>query len=61
MVAVLVVQMQSIKSQFSLWAMMNSPLYASNDLRNMNDATKKILLNDEVIALNQDTCGQTGH
>jgi len=46
------------QSQFSLWAMMNSPLYASNDLRNMNDATKKILLNDEVIALNQDALGK---
>jgi alpha-galactosidase len=36
---------------------MNSPLYATNDLRNMNEATKNILLNEEVIALNQDALG----
>lgn len=42
------------QTQFSLWAMMSSPLYATNDLRKMNEATKRILLNEEVIALNQD-------
>lgn len=46
------------QSQLSLWAMMNSPLYATNDLRNMNKATKNILLNTEVIALNQDALGK---
>ncbi|MFZ2904914.1 MAG: glycoside hydrolase family 27 protein [Cyclobacteriaceae bacterium] len=46
------------QTQFSLWAMMNSPLYATNDLRNMNEATKRILLNAEVIALNQDELGK---
>jgi len=46
------------QSQFSLWAMMNSPLYATNDLRNMNEATKNILLNIEVIAINQDALGK---
>ncbi len=45
------------QSQFSLWAIMNSPLYASNDLRNMNETTKNILLNKEVIAINQDALG----
>ncbi len=45
------------QSQFSLWAMMNSPLYATNDLRNMNTATKSILLNKEMIAINQDALG----
>lgn len=33
---------------------MNSPLAASNDIRNMNAVTKNILTNKEVIALNQD-------
>jgi len=37
---------------------MNAPLYATNDLRNMNEATKSILLNKEVIALNQDALGK---
>jgi len=46
------------QTQFSLWAMMNAPLYATNDLRNMNEATKKILLNEEVIAINQDALGK---
>jgi alpha-galactosidase len=42
------------QSQMSLWCMMNSPLAASNDIRNMNAVTKNILTNKEVIALNQD-------
>ncbi len=46
------------QSQFSLWAMMNAPLIPTNDLRNMNETTKRILLNDEVIALNQDALGK---
>jgi len=46
------------QSQFSLWAMMSAPLYATNDLRNMNEATKNILLNEEVIAIDQDALGK---
>jgi len=46
------------QTQFSLWALMNAPLIASNDLRNMNEATQKILLNREVIAINQDALGK---
>ncbi|MBL7925503.1 MAG: glycoside hydrolase family 27 protein [Bacteroidia bacterium] len=46
------------QSQFSIWALMAAPLYASNDLRNMNEATKKILLNADIIAINQDTLGK---
>lgn len=46
------------QSQFSLWSMMCSPLYASNDIRNMNEATKLILLNKEVIKINQDSLGK---
>lgn len=46
------------QSQFSLWAMMNAPLYATNDLRNMNNATKNILLNKDMIAINQDALGK---
>ena len=42
------------QSQMSLWCIMNSPLAASNDIRNMNAVTKNILTNKEVIALNQD-------
>ena len=46
------------QSQMSLWSMLNSPLAATNDLRNMNAETKRILLNDEVIAINQDALGK---
>ncbi|MFV8325925.1 glycoside hydrolase family 27 protein [Flavobacterium sp. ZS1P14] len=46
------------QSQMSLWSMMNSPLTASNDVRKMNAETKRILLNDEVIAINQDALGK---
>ncbi|MDV3721040.1 alpha-galactosidase, partial [Elizabethkingia anophelis] len=40
---------------FSMWAMLNSPLLAGNDLRTMSKATIEILTNKEIIALNQDT------
>jgi len=43
------------KSHFSMWCMLNSPLLAGNDLRNMSKETIEILTNKEVIALNQDS------
>jgi alpha-galactosidase len=46
------------QSQFSLWAMMNSPLYVSCDIRTMDEQTKNILLNEAVIAINQDESGK---
>jgi hypothetical protein len=42
------------KTHFSMWCMMNSPLLAGNDLRNMSKETIEILTNKELIALNQD-------
>ena len=42
------------KTHFSMWSMMNSPLLAGNDLREMSQQTIDILTNKEVIALNQD-------
>jgi len=42
------------KSHFSMWCMLNSPLLAGNDLRNMSEQTVEILTNKEIIALNQD-------
>lgn len=38
-----------------MWALLNSPLLAGNDLRSMSKATIEILTNKEIIALNQDT------
>ena len=49
---------EEYQSQMSLWSIMNSPLAATNDVRNMNTETKRILLNDEVIAINQDALGK---
>jgi alpha-galactosidase len=46
------------QSQMSLWSIMNSPLAATNDVRKMNAETKRILLNEEVIAINQDALGK---
>ena len=42
------------KTHFSLWAVMNSPLMIGCDIRNMTPATKEILTNKDVIAINQD-------
>ena len=43
------------RSQMSLWCLLSAPLMACNDIRNMDDTTKKILTNSEVIAINQDS------
>lgn len=45
------------QTQMSLWCMMCSPLAVSNDIRTMGEPTKRILMNKEVIALNQDSLG----
>lgn len=42
------------KSHFTMWCMMNSPLLAGNDLREMTKETIDILTNSELISLNQD-------
>jgi len=46
------------RTHFSLWAMLAAPLIAGNDVRNMPDEIKDILLNREVIGINQDTLGK---
>ena len=42
------------RAHFSLWAMMAAPLIAGNDVRTMTEETRSILLNEEVIAVDQD-------
>jgi alpha-galactosidase len=49
------------RSHFSLWAIMAAPLIAGNDVARMSDATRAILLNQDVIAIDQDTAGIQGH
>lgn len=46
------------QTQMSMWCMMNSVLATSCDLRNLNVATKNILLNKDIIAINQDALGK---
>jgi hypothetical protein len=48
------------KAQMALWAIWSSPLYMSNDLRNLRPDMKTILQNKEVIAVNQDKLGIMG-
>jgi alpha-galactosidase len=46
------------RTHMSLWALVASPLLAGNDVRSMTDATKAILMNKEVIAIDQDSKGK---
>ncbi len=48
-------------AHFSLWALLNAPLIAGNDLRSMSDSTRAILTNPEVIAVDQDWGGSQGY
>lgn len=43
------------KTHFSLWSLLNSPLFIGCDIREMSDETKRILMNEEVIDVNQQT------
>ena len=42
------------KTHFSIWALLGSPLMIGCDIRNMSEATKSILTNEELIRINQD-------
>lgn len=48
------------KTHFSMWAMMAAPLMAGNDVRVMDELTKEILNNEDVIAVDQDLRGEQG-
>lgn len=47
-------------AHFSLWALMAAPIILGNDIRTMSDQIREILLNQEVIAVNQDPAGIQG-
>ncbi|MGC2638819.1 MAG: alpha-galactosidase [Acidobacteriaceae bacterium] len=49
------------RAHFSLWALFAAPLLVGNDVAHMSDATKSILENKEVIAVDQDPLGIQGH
>ena len=46
------------QTQMSMWCMLSSVLAMTNDLRNVSDDDRRILLNKEVIAINQDALGK---
>jgi alpha-galactosidase len=48
------------RAHLSLWAILAAPLIAGNDVRTMSPATRDILLNREVIAVDQDSLGLQG-
>ena len=48
------------KTHMSLWSILAAPLLAGNDLRSMSPATRDILTNREVIAIDQDKEGKQG-
>jgi alpha-N-acetylgalactosaminidase len=49
------------QAQFALWAVFAAPLLMSADLRSMPEGSREILLNEEVIAVNQDPMGHQGY
>jgi alpha-galactosidase len=48
------------RSHFSLWAMLAAPLMAGNDIRKMDEQTRSVLTNKDVVAVNQDALGVQG-
>ena len=46
------------QTHMSLWSLLSAPLLAGNDIRDMSQATREILLNREVIAIDQDPLGK---
>lgn len=48
------------KSQMAIWAILAAPLIMSNDLKNIRPEFSEILLNEKIIAVNQDELGIQG-
>lgn len=48
------------RAHFTLWCMMAAPLILGNDICNMSQDTRDIILNKEVIAVDQDRLGVQG-
>ncbi len=48
------------RTHMSLWAMLAAPLLAGNDLSKMTPETKSILMNNDVLAVDQDPLGKQG-
>lgn len=48
------------RAHFAMWAMLAAPLIAGNDVRSMTAATREILTNRDVVAIDQDALGISG-
>jgi len=48
------------RTQMAIWSISASPLIMGNDLRNVSEASKAILLNKDAIAVSQDPLGKMG-
>ena len=51
---------EEYRAHFSLWALLNAPLIAGNDLRSMDATTRGLLTDPDVIAVNHDWAGVQG-
>lgn len=49
------------RTHMSLWCILAAPLIAGNNLAAMDDETRELLTNPEVIAVDQDALGVQGH
>ncbi|MBP1639536.1 MAG: Alpha-galactosidase [Bacteroidetes bacterium] len=49
------------KSHFTMWCILSSPLVLGFDMTQINDETKSIITNPEVISVNQDPTGLQAH
>jgi alpha-galactosidase len=48
------------QAHFALWALLKAPLIIGCDITKMSEATKKILMNENIIRINQDSLGKQG-
>jgi alpha-galactosidase len=48
------------RTQMSMWCMLAAPLMIGCDIRNMDETTRTILLNKDLISIDQDTLGKQG-
>jgi alpha-galactosidase len=48
------------RTHFSIWCMLSAPLMMGNDIRSMTPATRSVLGNKNVIAIDQDPLGIQG-
>lgn len=48
------------QTQMAIWSISAAPLIMGNDLRNMSDSQRAILLNQDAIAVDQDPLGKMG-